>query len=53
MRLNMDKIVFENRSELDIIIDALQKALELTKDKNNRETIQELINKLDAMYTSW
>jgi hypothetical protein len=39
MILNMDKIQFESRAEIGTII----------KD----ETVQELINKLDAMSMNW
>lgn len=45
MILNMDKIQFESRAEIGTII----KALEDWQD----ETVQELINKLDAMSMNW
>ena len=48
MKLDMDKIVFESRVEIDRII----KALEESKDKND-EVVKELIDKLEAMYISW
>lgn len=48
MKLEMDKIIFESRLEIDTII----KALEESKEKDN-DTVKELIEKLDAMYMSW
>ena len=48
MKLDMDKIVFESRTEIGVII----KALEESKEKNN-EKVKELIDKLDAMDMSW
>lgn len=47
MKLDMDKIQFESRYEIETIIEALEKC----KDKN--EIVQNLIDKLDAMYLSW
>lgn len=48
MKLEMDKIVFESRSEITTII----KALEDSKDKDN-EVVQALIDKLEVMHMSW
>ena len=48
MKLDMDKILFESRKEIGVII----KALEESKEKNN-EIVKELIDKLDAMDMSW
>lgn len=48
MKLDMDKIIFESRSEIATII----KALEESKDKDN-EIVQALIDKLEAMHMSW
>ena len=46
MILNMDKIQFESRAEIGTTIKALE-------DWQKDETIQELINKLDAMSMNW
>ena len=48
MKLDMDKIIFESRSEIATII----KALEESKDKDN-QIVQALIDKLEAMHMSW
>lgn len=48
MKLDMDKIQFESRNEIDSIV----KALEQSKDKNTKE-VKELIGLLDSMYMSW
>lgn len=47
MILNMDKIQFESRAEIGTIIKALEDWQEDHGKKD--ETVQELINKLDAM----
>lgn len=46
MILNMDKIQFESRAEIGTIIKALE---DWQEDHGKDETVQELINKLDAM----
>lgn len=51
MILNMDKIQFENRAEIGTIIKALEDWQEDHGKKD--ETVQELINKLDAMSMNW
>lgn len=50
MKLNMDSIQFESRSEIGEII----KALETYQEQNGKnKAVQELIDKLDAMSMSW
>lgn len=51
MILNMDKIQFESRAEIGTIIKALEDWQEDHGKKD--ETVQELINKLDAMSMNW
>ena len=46
MILNMDKIQFESRAEIKVLED-------WQEDHGKDETIQELINKLDAMSMNW
>lgn len=50
MILNMDKIQFESRAEIGTIIKALE---DWQEDHGKDETVQELINKLDAMSMNW
>lgn len=50
MILNMDTIQFESRAEIGTIIKALEEWQESHKADN---TVQELIDKLDAMSMSW
>lgn len=50
MKLNMDKIQFESRSEIMEII----KALETYQEEHGKnKTVNELIDKLDVMEMSW
>ena len=51
MILNMDKIQFESRAEIGTIIKELEDWQEDHGKKD--ETVQELINKLDAMSMNW
>lgn len=51
MILNMDKIQFESRAEIGTIIKALEDWQK--EDHGKDETVQELINKLDAMSMNW
>ena len=51
MILNMDKIQFESRAEIGTIIKALEDWQEDHGKKD--ETVQELINKLDAMSVNY
>lgn len=53
MILNMDKIQFESRAEIGTIIKALEDWQEDHGKKDEDETVQELINKLDAMSMNW
>lgn len=56
MILNMDKIQFESRAEIGTIIKALERHSRTGKkieDHGKDETVQELINKLDAMSMNW
>lgn len=48
--LTMDKIQFESRAEIGTIIKALE---DWQEDHGKDETVQELINKLDAMSMNW
>ena len=50
MRLELDKIMFEDRDEIRAIIKALEEH-QATHEKN--DTVQELISKLDAMDMTW
>lgn len=47
---SMDKIQFESRAEIGTIIKALE---DWQEDHEKDETVQELINKLDAMSMNW
>ncbi len=50
MILEMDTIQFESRAEINTIV----KALEEWQERNKSDTtVQELIDKLDAMRMSW
>lgn len=53
MILNMDKIQFESRAEIGTIIKALEDWQDWQEDHEKDETVQELINKLDAMSMNW
>lgn len=48
MKREMDKIVFENRAEIDEIIVALENSVHKDKD-----SVKELIAELDVMYMEW
>lgn len=50
MKKDMDKIVFESRTEIDEVANALEKYV---KEHGENETIKKLIDLLDAMYMSW
>lgn len=50
MKLNMDTIQFESRAEIGEIINALET---YQKEHGKSETVQELIDELDAMSMSW
>ena len=53
MILDMDKIQFESRYEISVIIKALEEWQENHRSNSDNDTIQELIDKLDAMLMSW
>lgn len=50
MKLDMDKIQFEHRWEIDEIIEILKRYQE---DQDKNETVEELINLLDVMWMNW
>lgn len=50
MKLNMDSIQFESRSEIGEVIEALETYQE---EHGKNDTVNELINKLDVMSMSW
>lgn len=50
MKLDMDKIQFEHRWEIDEIAEALK---EYQEDQGKNETVTKLINLLDAMWMNW
>lgn len=53
MILDMDTIQFESRAEIGTIIKALEEWQESHKSHKADDTVQELIDKLDAMSMSW
>lgn len=54
MKLEMDTIQFESRSEIGKIINALEEWQDLHSDADTKaEVVQELIDKLDAMSMCW
>lgn len=53
MILDMDSIKFESRAEIGEIIQALEEWQEQKSTKADSDTVQELIDKLDAMCISW
>lgn len=53
MILDMDKIQFESRAEIGEIIQALEEWQEQKNTRADNDTVQELIDKLDAMCMSW
>lgn len=50
MKLNMDTIQFDDRYEIQNIINALEEYSETHKDNKD---VQKLINLLDVMLISW
>lgn len=52
MKLEMDKIVFEQRYEIHEVAKALQEYMERHKGED-METVRELFDKLDVMDMSW
>lgn len=56
MKLDMDKIVFEDRQEIANIQDVCESFIELSKsagEKNLRESAAKLSALLESMYMSW
>ena len=53
MKLNMDSIQFESRSEIGEIIRVLEEWQESHKKDSKSEIVKELIDKLDVMNMSW
>jgi len=53
MKMNMDTIQFENRTEIGELIIALEEWQEDHKTDGKNRVVQELIDKLDAMCMSW
>ena len=53
MKKDMGTIEFENRYEIDDIMNALSKYLKEHPRAEGKQTIQELINLLDVMYMEW
>ena len=53
MKVNMDKVQFEYRSEVDAVSTALAEWLETHKDDARAKDVAEMIDKLEVMYMSW
>lgn len=53
MKLDMDKIVFEDRTEIDEIASALDTFLKEHPNARERDSAVKLVNMLDSMYMSW
>lgn len=53
MKLDMDKIQFESRSEIDEIADALDTYMKEHPKSRSVETVKKLSNLLDVMYMNW
>jgi hypothetical protein len=54
MKLEMDTIQFESRSEIGEIINALEEWQDLHSDADKKaKTVKELIDKLDVMSMCW
>lgn len=53
MKADMDKIIFERRIEIGAIIVALETYLEEHEDTAHKETVEELLDKLEVMHMSW
>lgn len=53
MKLKMDSVQFEYRSEVDHISVALQEWLDRHKTDEKASDVKELIDKLEALYMSW
>lgn len=56
MKLDMDKIIFENRQEIANIQDVCESFIESSKssaEKDMRESARKLSALLESMYMSW
>lgn len=53
MKLEMDKIIFEDRCEVDEIENALEMFAREHPKAGSIETVTKLSKLLDAMYMSW
>lgn len=53
MKKDMDKIIFQSRTEIGEIITALEEWQESHKTDSKKETVQKLINLLDVMHMEW
>lgn len=53
MKVNMDKVQFEYRTEVDAVSTALEEWLETHKTDKRAEDVKSMIDKLEAMYMAW
>lgn len=53
MKLEMDKIIFESRLEIDEVENAIDKFLEEHPKAEGADTLKNLSKLLDKMYMSW
>lgn len=53
MKLNMDKIQFEQRYEIQELMNVIDKYVKQNPDEKNNKILEEFFNKLDAMDMSW
>lgn len=53
MKVDMDKVQFEYRSEVDAVSTALSEWLEIHKNDTRAKDVAEMIDKLEVMYMSW
>ena len=53
MKLNMDKIQFEQRYEIQELMNVIDKYGKQNPDEKNNKILEEFFNKLDAMDMSW
>lgn len=53
MKLNMDKIQFESRREIEDMMLALDDVIPKTKEEKSRLLLKDLQDKLYTMYIGW
>lgn len=53
MKLEMDKIIFESRSEIDEVQNGVDVFLKEHPKAEGADTLKQLSKLLDAMYMSW